>query len=180
MDDREAIKRCRAGDRESFRHFVEQYQRQALGHANAILCNREDARDAVQEAFLDAYQALGHFDLARRFYPWFYVLLRNRCFKFIAGTRRRAITDIGAVEILSHESNLRREDLISLELALQELSHEERELVTLKHLDGLSYEELAQRLEIPPGTVMSRLYFARKKLEAKLNRKFQHRKETKL
>jgi len=50
----------------------------------------------------------------------------------------------------------------------------------LKHLDGLSYAELAERLEIPRGTVMSRLYFARKKLEAKLNRKFYHRKEAKL
>ena len=60
------------------------------------------------------------------------------------------------------------EDRVALEQALLELSSEERELVTLKHLDGLSYEELAERLEIPKGTVMSRLYHARKRLREKL------------
>jgi RNA polymerase sigma-70 factor (ECF subfamily) len=172
MDDCEAIKRCRAGDKEAFRHLVEQYQRQAIGHATAILGNREDARDATQEAFLDAYQAINRFDLGRRFYPWFYVLLRNRCFKFAAKARKRESNSIEETEILSPESGLSRDELLSLELALRALSDEERELITLKHLDGLSYEELAERLEIPPGTVMSRLHYARKKLQAKLTRKF--------
>jgi len=178
MDEREAIKRCRAGDKEAFRYFVEQYQRQALGHATAILCNSEDARDAVQEAFIDAYKGLGRFDLAHRFYPWFYVLLRNRCFKSAAGTRRRAAVGIEEASILSQEPDLSRADQLSLEAALRTLSLEERELITLKYLDGLSYEELAERLEIPRGTVMSRLYSARKKLEAKLNRKFQQQQGT--
>jgi RNA polymerase sigma-70 factor (ECF subfamily) len=172
MEDCEAIKRCRVGDKEAFRHLVEQYQRQALGHATAILGNREDARDATQEAFLDAYQAINRFDLGRRFYPWFYVLLRNRCLKFAAKARKRETSSIDETEILSADSGLSRDELLSLELALRALSDEERELITLKHLDGLSYEELAERLEIPPGTVMSRLYYARKKLQAKLTRKF--------
>jgi len=172
MDDNEAIKRCRAGEKEVFRHFVEQYQRQALGHAKAILGNREDALDAVQEAFLDAYQALNRFDLSRRFYPWFYVLLRNRCFKFAARAQKSESGNLEDTELFAPESNLPREDLLSLEMALRSLSDEERELITLKHLDGLSYEELAQRLEVPPGTVMSRLYYARKALAAKLTRKF--------
>ena len=58
MDDRTAIERCRKGDTEAFRHIVEQYQSQALGHAAAILGNRDDAMDAVQEAFIDAFQSL--------------------------------------------------------------------------------------------------------------------------
>ena len=172
MDDREAIKSCRAGDKEAFRHLVEQYQRQALGHATAILGNREDACDATQEAFLDAYHAINRFDLARRFYPWFYVLLRNRCFKMAAGERKRETQDIEEIQILSPETDLPREELLSLELALRALPNEERELITLKHFDGLSYAELAERLEIPIGTVMSRLYHARKMLAAKLTRKF--------
>ena len=171
MDDREAIKRCRDGDKEAFRHLVEQYQRQALGHASAILGNREDGRDATQEAFLDAYQAINRFDLARRFYPWFYVLLRNRCFKLAATARKRETQNIEETEILSPETKLPREELLSLEIALRALSHEERELITLKHFDGLSYEELAERLEIPVGTVMSRLHYARKTLAAKLTSK---------
>jgi RNA polymerase sigma-70 factor, ECF subfamily len=172
MDDCEAIKRCRADDKEAFRHLVEQYQAEALGHATAILGNREDARDATQEAFLDAYQAINRFDLGRRFYPWFYVLLRNRCFKLAAKARKRESNSLEETEILSPDSGLSHDELLSLEFALRALSDEERELITLKHLDGLSYEELAERLEIPPGTVMSRLHSARKKLQAKLTRKF--------
>ncbi len=75
MDDSAAIERCQNGDREAFRYLVECYQGQAVGHAVAILGNREDALDAVQEAFIDAFKALARFDRTRRFYPWFYVLL---------------------------------------------------------------------------------------------------------
>ncbi len=84
MDDASAIEKCRKGETEAFRYLVERYQGQAVGHAVAILGNREDARDAVQEAFVDAFQAIKRFDTTRRFYPWFYVLLRHRCFKMAA------------------------------------------------------------------------------------------------
>ena len=114
MDDHEAIRKCLEGDCEAFRYLVEQYQNQALGHATAILRNREDARDAIQEAFLDAYQALPRFDLSRRFYPWFYVLLRNRCFKLAAGTRRREGDSVEETEILSLEPGPSRDELLSL------------------------------------------------------------------
>ena len=69
MDDQAAIERCRAGDKEAFRHVVERYQAEAIGHAIAILGNREDAMDAIQEAFIDAFKALDRLDLTRRFYP---------------------------------------------------------------------------------------------------------------
>src|ERR671926_1262519 len=87
MDDAETIKKCQQGDREVFRHLVERYQRQAVAHATAILLNRDDAEDAVQEAFIDAFKAIGTFDTSRTFYSWFYVLLRNRCYKLTAGRR---------------------------------------------------------------------------------------------
>ena len=124
--------------------------------------------DAVQEAFIDAYQALGRFDLARRFYPWFYIILRNRCYKLAAGRNKRAMDSTTEMEILTPVPAMRPEDAMLLEQALLELKDEERELITLRHLDGLSYEELAQRLEVPPGTIMSRLYHARKRLREKL------------
>ncbi|HSO76192.1 MAG TPA: sigma factor, partial [Blastocatellia bacterium] len=69
MDDATAIRSCRRGDRQAFRHLVETYQGQAIGQATGILGNRDDALDAVQDAFIDAYQALKRFDPARRFYP---------------------------------------------------------------------------------------------------------------
>ena len=140
MDDRTAIEKCRAGDNEAFRHIVEQYQAQALGHAIAILRNREDALDAVQEAFIDAFQAIGSLDLTRRFYPWFYVILRNRCFKLMAGRKKREATSSDEMQILAPTSSISLEDTMVLEQAMLQLSAEDRELITLRHLDGLSYQ----------------------------------------
>lgn len=168
MDDHEAIEKCRAGDNESFRHIVEHYQAEAVGHATAILGNHEDALDAVQEAFIDAFQALDQLDLSRRFYPWFYVILRNRCYKLAHGRKKREMTSSDEIEILAPAATLRPEDSMLLEQAMLELAGEDRELITLRHLDGLSYQELAERLEVPPGTIMSRLYHARKKLRDRL------------
>ncbi|MDQ6785836.1 MAG: RNA polymerase sigma factor [Acidobacteriota bacterium] len=170
MNDTSAIENCRKGDKEAFRFLVEGYQKQAVAHAVAILGNREDALDAVQEAFIDAFQAIRHFDTTRRFYPWFYVLLRNRCFKMTA--KKRPADNVEEIEILAPQSDLSREELFELESALLALSNKDRELITLKYLDGLSYEELSERLEIPRGTVMSRLYYVRKQLQAKLTGKF--------
>lgn len=168
MEDYVAIRRCRAGDTDAFHHLVRQYQGQAIAHATGILGNREDALDAVQEAFIDAFQALGRFDESRRFYPWFYVILRNRCYKSAAGRKRREADSLESNEILAQTGALSLEESLSLERALLELSAEDRELITLRHLDGLSYEELAEHLEIPRGTVMSRLFNVRKKLRNKL------------
>jgi RNA polymerase sigma-70 factor, ECF subfamily len=171
MDDLSAIQNCRAGDREAFRHLVEKYQAQAVGHALAIIGVREDALDAVQEAFLDAFQALGSFDQERQFYPWLYVILRNRCFKLLASRKRLEVSSLGEIhtEILAPTSSLSPEELMALERALLALSPEDRELITLKHLDGLSYRELAERLGIAEGTVMSRLYYARQRLRERLS-----------
>ena len=170
MDDLTAIEKCRNGDQESFRFLVESYQNQAVGHALAITGNREDALDAVQEAFIDAFGALKDFDTARKFYPWFYVLLRHRCYKMFA--KKHETESVEETEIIAPQTNLSREDQFALETALLSLSNEDREIVTLKYLDGLSYEEIAEHLEIPKGTVMSRLFYARKQLQAKLTGKF--------
>ena len=170
MDDLTAIEKCQNGDKEAFRFLVESYQKQAAGHAAAILGNAEDALDAVQEAFIDAYQALGNFDRTRRFYPWFYVLLRHRCFKMTA--RRRETENFEETEILAPQPGVSREERLALETALRALSEEEREIITLKYLDGLSYQEISDFLKIPRGTVMSRLFHARRHLQAKLTGKF--------
>ncbi|HEV7684743.1 MAG TPA: sigma-70 family RNA polymerase sigma factor [Pyrinomonadaceae bacterium] len=170
MDDQAAIERCRAGDSDAFRHVVEHYQAEALGHATAILGNHEDALDAVQEAFIDAFQALDRFDPTLRFYPWFYVILRNRCYKLAHGRKKRETDSSAEMEILAPTAAVNPEDSMLLEQALLELATEDRELITLRHLDGLSYQELAARLETPQGTIMSRLYHARKKLRDRLVR----------
>src|SRR5919106_6492542 len=164
MDDAEAIKKCQLGDLEAFRHLVERYQKRALAHAMAILLNRDGAEDAVQDAFIDAFKAIGRFDTSRTFYEWFYVLLRNRCYKMTA--RRRPTENLEDVQLLAAQ----REDdtRFALEKALHSLTHEEREIVSLKYFSGLSYDELAAHLQIPRGTVMSRLFYARQRLQGKL------------
>lgn len=169
MDDETAIEKCLQGDKEAFRFLVERYQSQAVAHAVGILGNKDDGLDAVQEAFVDAYQNLKKFDSERRFYPWFYVLLRNRCFKMAAKSKQTE--NIEETEILASQKGLPREERFALETALLALSAEDREIIALKYLDGLSYDEIAEHLAIPKGTVMSRLFYARKQLQARLTGK---------
>ena len=164
MDDSTAIQKCKAGETEAFSHLVRKYQQEAIGHAVAILGSLEDALDAVQDAFLDAYQAVERFDGSKRFYPWLYTILRNRCFKMLASRQRQAAASEGAVEILAATAKNSSTIPASLvDRALRELAAEDRELLTLKHLDGLSYKDIAEILDIPVGTVMSRLYYARER-----------------
>lgn len=167
MHDAEAIRRCREGEVEAFRHLVHRYQRRALAHARALTGNDADAADVAQSAFLDAFRHLRRFDETREFYPWFYVLLRNRCFKRVRPQDRPSADP--PVEPAAPGVNS-PEDLYDLRTALDRLRSDERELIVLKHLDGWTYDELAERLEIPRGTVMSRLFHARQRLKALMSR----------
>jgi RNA polymerase sigma-70 factor (ECF subfamily) len=166
MDDRHAITRCLEGDADAFRVLVDRYQARAFGHARLLSGSDADAADAAQDAFVDAYRALGRFDLARQFYPWFYVLLRHRCAK----QRSRKATRAESQELPDAPVSPTVDIDASLDLgrALGQLDADEREIVMLKHLDGWKYAEIAERLGIPLGTVMSRLFTARRKLRALL------------
>ena len=168
MDDKEAIKKCLAGEKESFSFLVERYQNEAFSHAAAILGNIEDARDAVQDAFLDAFRSLEKFDSSRRFYPWLYTILRNRCLKIMLVQKKLTKIEPGILAMPQDEVSRANTELV--ETALLELTPQEREILTLKHLDGLSYENIAERLDIPVGTVMSRLYHARMRFREKVKR----------
>ena len=147
---------------EAFQHLVRRYQGRALAHGRALTGNAADAADATQEAFLDAYRNLKQFDVRREFYPWLYVLLRHRCIK----QRTRPGTRPESAPLPGGETppGPRAEQALDLHAALAKLDRAERELVVLKHLDGWTYDELAARLDIPRGTVMSRLFNARRKL----------------
>lgn len=168
MQDADAIRRCRRGEVEAFGHLVQTYQRRALAHARALTGNDADAADVAQNAFLDAFRHLGRFDETREFYPWFYVLLRNRCFKLRGRPRDRPNAhepvEAAAPAVSSPE------ELYDLRAALDSLPADDRELIVLKHRDGWTYDELAERLAIPRGTVMSRLFHARQRLKVLLAR----------
>jgi|SRR5215207_6940638 len=166
MDDAAAARACRVGNVDAFRHFVDRYQARALAHARLLTRNDADAADATQEAFVDAFRSLGKFDAAREFYAWFYVLLRNRCFK--QRTRAGTRWESGVAVPLSVDPGI-SEAHLDLWRAIHRLSPDDAELVVLKHLEGWTYEELSRTLGLPKGTVMSRLYAARQRLMTMLS-----------
>ena len=168
MDDSATVQRCLEGEPEAFRTLVERYQSRALGHAIAIIGNRADAQDAVQDAFFKAHRALRTFDRERVFYVWFYAILRNCCYKLIARRCADAIDHAVRPDLLEAPT-LPVDDRLAIERALAALSPTDREVVMLRHFDGLSYAELATSLEIPVGTVMSRLFNARQRLRDALS-----------
>jgi RNA polymerase sigma-70 factor, ECF subfamily len=169
MHDADAIRRCREGEGEAFQQLVHRYQRRALAHARALTGNDADAADAAQSAFLDAFRHLRRFDETREFYPWFYVLLRNRCFKQRVRSQDRASGN-EHIEAAAAPGLDSPEELYDLRTALDGLPSDDRELIVLKHLDGWTYDEIAERLDIPRGTVMSRLFHARQRLKALMSR----------
>jgi RNA polymerase sigma-70 factor (ECF subfamily) len=146
---------------DAFRHFVDQYQGRALAHARLLTRNEADAADATQDAFVDAFRNLHAFDPARPFYAWFYVLLRNRCFK--QRSRRGTRLESGVESATAVDPGL-SEGQLDLWRAIDRLAPDEAELVVLKHIEGWTYEELSRALGVPRGTVMSRLYAARQRL----------------
>ena len=154
------------GNVDAFRHFVERYERRALAHARLLTRNEADAADATQEAFVDAFRNLRTFDPARQFYAWFYVLLRNRCFKQRSRRATRAESDFVAAPGVAPGIS---EEHLDLWRAIARLSPEDAEIVVLKHIEGWTYEELASALAVPRGTVMSRLFTARQRLLALLS-----------
>ena len=161
MDDVAAIRACLAGNTDAFRHFVDRYQHRALAHARLLTRNEADAADATQEAFVDAFRNLGAFDGSREFYPWFYVLLRNRCFK---QRSRRGTRWEGGADLPEAGAPGLSEEQLDLWRAIHRLPPDEAELVVLKHIEGWTYDELSAALGVPRGTVMSRLYATRQRL----------------
>ena len=166
MDDTAAVSACRTGNGDAFRHLVDRYQARALAHARILTRNEADAADATQEAFVDAFRNLTAFDPARPFYAWFYVLLRNRCFK--QRSRRGTRPESGIVPELGVGPSVSAEHL-DLWRAIGRLAPDEGELIVLKHMEGWTYEELSKALRVPRGTVMSRLYTARQRLLAMIS-----------
>lgn len=166
MDDAAATRACRDGDVNAFRHLVERYQQRARAHARLLTRNEADAADATQEAFVDAFRNLRTFDPARQFYPWFYVLLRNRCFK--QQTRRGTKAESGILADSGVAPGVSEEHL-DLWRAIDRLTPSDAELVVLKHIEGWTYDELAVALDVPRGTVMSRLFVARQRLSQLLS-----------
>jgi RNA polymerase sigma-70 factor (ECF subfamily) len=142
-----------------------------------MLGNLEDAKDALQNSFVRAYEAMGRFDLKRPFGPWFYQILRNQCRDMLRSRKARfrleALDERLELKPADAETGpeRRRERAVARELlwtALERIGEEHREILVLKELQGFRYGEIAAILEIPEGTVASRLYHARRALKEAL------------
>ena len=183
--DTEVIGRIRDGDADAFRFLVERYQGRAYRVALRVLRDEEAARDAVQEAFLKAYTALDRFEGRSKFFTWFYRMVMNQCLdqkRRDRSDRNVEWEDGGLVENALESSTapppevdgvrfapaaavMRKELRERINQAISELPDQARETLVLREVEGLSYAEISKALEIPKGTVMSRLYYARQRVQ---------------
>lgn len=174
--DQELIARCQGGDRKAFEPLFTRYRDRAYAFALGLVGSPDDALDLTQEAFVRAYQALKRFRPGAAFEPWFFRILRNLCLNAI---RRRKTWQMVPWEIVGElpgssaeatsAATERREIQEAVWLAISELAPEHREIIILKDFQDRSYKEIAEILDCPLGTVMSRLYYARQALRVKLN-----------
>ncbi len=170
MTDRALIESVRAGDKEAFGEIVNRYRNQAYRCALAILGNEQDALDLSQEAFIRAYRFLHRFDVTRPFFPWFYRILKNRCLSFLRKRKRQAEVSIDDVFGLSGPE-IDRDRIRMVRECVATLPENHLEIIRLRYYQGLSYQEIADLLGKPIGSVMSGLYYARQKLKERLEEK---------
>lgn len=157
-----------------FQGQLEEAMRRGYVAAFRLLGNRDESHDACQEAATRALSAASTFDRRQPFYPWFYRILRNHCLDRLKQRGRRAAPagdlppprSAPAPSALDHLISSERSDAVAGAIAT--LAPEQREIIELRHFQDASYEEIAQILECPLGTVMSRLYRARRALRGKL------------
>ncbi|HUU15992.1 MAG TPA: sigma-70 family RNA polymerase sigma factor [Sedimentisphaerales bacterium] len=174
-----AMRRCRRGSPEAFEVFVNRYMKNAYFIALGLVGNREDAMDLSQEAFIRAYRNIKHLKPDRRFFPWFYQILKNLCISHLRKRRYRqtssldgencpevaAITDYFSPEVVAGRNELKDK----VWQAIGKLDDKHREVIILRHFQNMSYDQIAEALYCNKGTVTSRLYYARKKLEELLS-----------
>lgn len=187
-DDLTLVQRVRSGDQRAFKQLVERYQRKVYAVAFGMLKDREEARDVTQEAFVKVYKYLDHFKGDASFYTWLYRITANVCIDVMRrkGTAKgdhvefdetqaqdTSEANLGALGSKlgtnPQKSVLRRELAEKIQEALQQVPEKHREILLLREVEGMSYEDLARTLEIPKGTVMSRLFHARLKVQKLLN-----------
>lgn len=164
-EDAALVRQTLAGETAAFEALVTRYQKVLYTVALRMLGNVEDARDATQDAFVKAYQRLGTFDPAYRFFSWIYRILVNECLNAIRGRRvQEPLAAEMAAAGTPFETAVAAERRAQVEAALQQLTPDYRAVVVLRHFVGQSYGEIAETLSIPERTVKSRLYAARQRL----------------
>jgi RNA polymerase sigma-70 factor, ECF subfamily len=164
-DDAALVAKCLAGDTEAFRPLVERYQGLLFAVACRMLNDREDAVDAAQTTFVRAFERLDSFGRQSKFFSWLYRILVNECLNMRRARRatepldQELAVEADPVQAL-HTARLRSR----VREAVRALPQQYREVIVLRQMVELSYQEIAEVLELPEKTVKSRLYSARQML----------------
>ncbi|MDH3734205.1 MAG: sigma-70 family RNA polymerase sigma factor [Gemmatimonadota bacterium] len=179
LPDRSLVLRAQEGEQAAFGELVGRYMQRAYYAALGLVGSPDDALDLSQEAFARAFKARATIDPERPFFPWLYQIIRRLCFNYTRDTssRRKKLERVGSwlTDTTmgrgpdSPERALERAELRDqVAAAIEKLQPREREVLVLREFEGLRYREIAETVDIPIGTVMSRLYSARRSLAREL------------
>jgi RNA polymerase sigma-70 factor, ECF subfamily len=171
--DAAAVDRARRGDLDAFDGLVRKYQDRLVGYLRSLIGNAADAEDLAQDAFIRAYRGLARFGGRSLFRTWLYQIATN-----VARThhaRRPAAIDAGAASLAGRDEPAAPVDLESqivlrdrIDRALAALPADLREAVVLRDVEGLDYRDIAELMDVPLGTVESRIFRGRQRLRAAL------------
>ena len=176
------VRRVQAGDNAAFDLLVRKYQHRIGAVVYRFVPDHAEAQDITQDAFIRAYRALANFRGDSRFYTWLYRIAVNTAKNHLVAMKRRPPTADIAAEDAEHHAGATRlhdHDTPEHELLRQELERavadtvaalpeELRQAITLREVDGLSYDEIAQLMQCPIGTVRSRIFRAREAIDERL------------
>ena len=183
VPERELVASCRTGDHEAFAQLVRLHEGMVVSLAARLLGEVEEARDVAQEVFLQVYRKLGAFEGRSSLRTWIYRIAINQCHnrrRFWRRRRRdreRSLDEAGQAPVppgetghaaSPYQATLRRERARRVQAALLDLRFEQRAVLLLREVEGLTCEEVAAALGVPEGTVKSRLSRAREAMRRKL------------
>ncbi len=184
LDESALVRRAQGGDLEAFDAIVRRHQERVYATVYHMTANHEDAADLTQETFIKAYNALRGFKGDSGLFTWLYRIAVNRTLNFLKSRRNRTLHlslndldfnaehDPDIVALVSEQTPRRQIDLTELQqklnVALLKLSEVHRMVVVLHDVQGLPHEEIASIMDTNPGTVRSRLYYARQQLQGLL------------
>jgi len=180
VDEGALILRCQAGEKQAYGELVNKYMKRAYYTALGLIGSPEAAMDLSQEAFIRAYRAIKRLDADKKFFTWYYRILKNLCLNHLRDRAKHArpFSEVGETTLLrisdqSEDASKQVEQGETKEMvwdAINSLKPQEREIIILKDFQEHSYKEISELLDCPMGTVMSRLYNARQALKVKLEK----------
>lgn len=188
-NDRALIERAKTGNSGAFRQLVERHQRRAFAIAVGLVRDEQDAKEIVQEAFLRVHRGLDRFNGSSTFFTWLYRIVTNLAIDFMRKPARRE-EELDEGRAMAEDARpilcanldgadpldvVRRGEIAEcIQHALDELPPYHRGVIVMREVEGLSYEEMAQVMGVSKGTIMSRLFHARQKLQKALAECYLH------